>query len=92
MLLVWPRLVVVRMTGCTVGLERRELPVDELRVRLMAIGAQLRATVIERLVGQPGMTIVRRRPRVRVVTQTAVLRSVEVPRILAGRNGAVVAG
>ena len=45
-LLVWPRLVVARMTTRTVGLECRILPGDELGVGLVTPGALQVAAMI----------------------------------------------
>jgi len=58
----------------------------------MACGTQQRRAVIERLVRQARVAVVRGSPRIRAMAQTAVLRGIEVTRVLAGRYCAVVAG
>ena len=58
----------------------------------MAIGAIKVAPVVEGLVGQAYVTVVRRRPGVGVVTQRTFLRRVEVIRCLACSNNPVVTG
>lgn len=91
-LLVRPGLVVIAVAPGTVRLERRESPGNNFGIALMAFGTGEVAPVVERLVGQSGMAVVRWCPRVRVMAQTTVLGRIEVPRILAGCRRAVVAG
>lgn len=80
------------MTTSAIGLERRELPVDNFRIALMAISALQVVAVVQWLIRQTNMLVIRWRPDVRVVTQAAVLRRIKVPRILAGRLRTIVAG
>jgi len=87
-----PRLVVARMAASTIRLERRELPLHDLGVALMALSALQVVAVVLRLIRQARVTIVCRSPRVRAVAQTAILGGIEVPRIRTGCLCAVVAG
>ena len=89
--LVWAGLVFVRVAASTVRLERRELPIHNFRVALMTVGTSQVVSVIKRLVRQARMAIVNRRPGIRVVAQTAILRRIEMPRILSRRKCTVVA-
>lgn len=57
----------------------------------MALGAIEVAAVIERLVSQPGVTEIRGSPPIRRMTLTTIHGGIEVPRVLAGGIGAVVA-
>jgi len=91
-LLVRPRLVVAAVAPRTIGLERRETPAYGFGIALVADRARKVAAMIERLVWQSCMTIVDRSPRVRVVATAAVLRRIEMARVLSGRRRAVVAG
>ena len=84
--------VVTGMAARAVRLEGRIPPVDDFRVVLMTRRTREVAAMIERLIGQTRVTVVRRRPGVRVMAQAAVLAGIEVARILAGRCRAVVAG
>jgi len=91
-LLVRSRLVVTCMTAGTIGLERRELPLYDLGVALMALSALQVVAVVLRLIRQTGVAVICWCPRVRAVAQTAVLGGIEVSRILTGCLCAVVAG
>lgn len=91
-LLVWSGLIVACVATRAIRLKGRELPVNNLRIRLMAFGTLEIAAVILRLVGQANMTIVGWRPRIRLVTHAAVLPGIEMTRVLAGGLRAVVAG
>ena len=82
--------IVICMTARAGGLVPRGRPIDGFRVGLMALSAGKVAAVIERLVCQPRVTVICRRPCIRTVTQTAILRGVEVIRILASRKDTVV--
>lgn len=85
-------LVVARVTAGTIRFECWILPDDGFRIRLVALGTLQVASVVLRLIRQRGMTIVRGRPGVRVVACIALLRGVEVIRILADCCYAVVTG
>lgn len=89
---VWPGFVVVCVTARTVRLKRGELPVDGLRIGLMTGSTQQRRLMILRLIRQACVTVIGWRPGNRVVAQAAILRRVEVTRVLAGGYGAIVAG
>jgi hypothetical protein len=78
------------MAACTIRLEGRELPVDYFGVALVAVGALKIAAVVLWFVWQSGMPVIGRRPSVRNMAQAAILRCVEVRRILARGNGAIV--
>ncbi len=91
-LFVRSRLVVASMAAGTIRLERREPPLHDLSVALMTLRTLQIAAVVQWFVWQPGVTDIRRGPRVRAVAQTAVLGGIEVPRILTGCLRAVVAG
>ena len=84
------RLVINCMTTGTGGCIPRGRPINEFRVGLMANGAGEVAAVIEWLVCQTYVTVIRRCPGNRTVAQTAILRSVEVIWILACRSSSVV--
>ena len=58
----------------------------------MAFGTLEIATMILRLVAQPGVTVIRWNPGGGAMAQATVLRRIEVPRILAGSRSAIVAG
>ncbi len=58
----------------------------------MACGTREIATMILRLVAQPGVTVIRGDPGDGAMAQATVLRRIEVPRILAGGRSAIVAG
>jgi hypothetical protein len=68
-----------------VGLERRESPVNDLCVALVTFSASQVIPVILRLVRQTGMAVISWRPDIRAVAQTAILRRIEVPRVLSCR-------
>ena len=87
-----PRLVVAGVATGTIWLERRELPSYDLGVALMAFGAREIIAVVLRLIRKPGMAVVGRRPRIRVVARAAILRGIEVSGILARCGRAIVAG
>ena len=91
-LLVRPWFEVVRMTTCTIGLERGVAPVDGFGVVLVAIGTEQWVAMVQRLVGQPHVPVCMWNPRDAVVTDVAFLLCDEVPRILARCNDAVMAG
>lgn len=91
-LLVWSRLVFACVTARTVRLKGGVLPVDDFRIGLMAICTCQIVAMILRLIGESGVSVVGRCPRIRVVAQTTVLHGVEVARVLPGGQGAVVAG
>ncbi len=80
------------MAARAVGLECGELPVHDFGVALMAISASEIIPVIERLVGESRVVIVRGAPGIRAVAEAAVLRRVEVPWVLSCCQCAVVAG
>ena len=92
MLLVRPRFVIASVTTGTVGLKGGELPINHVRIVLMAGRTQQVAAVILWLIRQTGMAVIGGCPRNRAVAHAAVLRSIEVARVLTGRNRAVVAG
>jgi hypothetical protein len=83
--------VITRVATGTVRLECRELPVNNLGVALVTFCASQIIPVILRLVRQARMAIVNWRPGIRVVTQTAILRRIEMPRVLSRRKRTVVA-
>ncbi len=91
-LLVRPRLVVAGVTTRTVRLERGELPGHNFSVALMAFGACQIAAVVLRLIRQARVAVIGRHPCIRAVAKTAVLRGIEMPRVLAGCCRAVMAG
>jgi len=91
-LLVRPRLVVARVAARTVSLKCGEPPGNEFRVGLVTIGAWQVGAVIERLVGQSGVSEVRRNPRVGVVAHVAFLCRQEMTCILPGRANTVMTG
>ena len=91
-LFVRPRLVVVGVTSCTVRLKCRELPIDHVGITLMAVNAVEVAAMIERFVGQSGVTVVCGCPRIRDMAQPTILYRVEVTGVHAGGRGAIVAG
>ena len=80
------------MATSAIRLERRESPVDDIGVALVAIRACQGVPVIERFVRQARVAIISRSPRVRVVAGPAVHGSIKVPRVLARRNRTVMAG
>ncbi len=80
------------MTAGTVGLKCGELPVNDIGVVLMAFGTCQVAAVILRLIRQARMTVVGWCPGIRAVAHAAVLCRIEVTRVLAGRDRAVVTG
>ena len=77
--------VITRVATGAVGLERRESPVNNLCVALVTFSASQVAKVILRLVRQARMAVIGRCPDIRAVAQAAVLRCVEVARILSCR-------
>ena len=83
--------VVSRVTARAGRLVSGRRPIHRIRIGVVAVGAVEAALVIERFVAETGVTIVGRNPRRRAVAQTAILRSIEVPRIHAGGIGSVVA-
>ncbi len=91
-LLVRLRLVVARVAAGTGRLKCRELPGNEFRVGLVAIGTRQVAAVILRLVGQHRVSEVRWRPCIGVVARIAFLCRQKMTRILAGRGITIVTG
>ena len=89
---VLARVIIIRMTTRAGGLVSRRRPAYGFRIRRMASGAEEVAAVIQRFVGETGMAEISRYPCNRAVAKTTVLRRVEVPRVLAGRRCAIVAG
>lgn len=89
---VLARVVIIRMTPGAGGLVSRRRPAYGFRIRRMAGGAEEVAEVIQWFVGETRMAEISRYPCNRVVAKTAVLRRVEVPRVLAGCRCAIVAG
>ena len=83
---------IISMTGGTVRLVSRKWPADGFRVRLVARGAQQIRAVVERLVAQTRVHEVVGQPRDRVMTLIALPGCDEMPRTLAGRRYAVMAG
>ncbi len=67
-LFVWVRLVVVRVTTRTVGLKCREPPVDRFSVALMTFRAREITAMVLRVIRQARMLVIRRCPRIRVMT------------------------
>ena len=61
------------MAASTSRLVARRRPVDDFRIRLMTFGTVEVDTMVQRLVGQPAVAVVGRRPRVRVMAQPAIL-------------------
>jgi len=92
MLFVRSRFVIACVTAGAVRLKGGELPVYDFGIVLMTSGTQKVAAVILRLIRQAGMAVICRRPGNRAVAQAAVLRRIEVTRVLTGRDRAVVAG
>ena len=90
--LVHARFVVSRMAARAGGLVTWRRPADEIAVARVAPGTSKITAVIERFIRQACMAVINRRPGNRVVAQTAVLCSIEVSRVHAGGQGAVVAG
>lgn len=82
--------VVACMTACTGGRIPWRRPGDDFSVGPVAIRTCRGAAMIERFVGQSRVAVVGRCPRVCVVTQVALLRRIEVTRILARCRRAVV--
>lgn len=91
-LLVWPRLVIIRVTSGTVRLEGRGLPDDGVRVVLVTFRALQITTMVQRLECQADMLVDVRNPCVRIVADVAVLGCDEVALVLTGRGNAVMAG
>lgn len=93
-LAVWPGSVVVGVTTGAIGLIGRGRPVHDFRIALMTGG--IRAieinAVIQGLVRQRRVLEIVRQPGHRVVAGAALLCGDEVPVVLAGRDGTVVAG
>lgn len=90
--LVWSRLVFACVTARTVRLKGGELPVDDFRIVLVALGAIEVVAMILRLIRESGVHVIGRYPRIRVVAQTTVLHGIEVAWVLPGGKGAIVAG
>ena len=87
---VWPRLEVVGMTGCTIGLEAGRRPWNLLAVPSVTVRATDAATMVARIVRRgvtEGSPIP---PRGRCVTLIALQRGPEVIAGLAGRRLAIV--
>ena len=76
--LVNTRLVVVRVTARAGWLVAWRRPGNNFGVRTVAVSALQISRVIHRLVTETHMAVVRRRPRVGVVAQTAILGRIEV--------------
>ena len=91
-LLVRTRLVVSGVTTRTIRLECRVTPTDDFRIGLVAFGTPQVAAVIERLVWQAAVPVIHGRPCIGHVAESAVLRRVEMARILARGLHAVVTG
>ncbi len=89
---VLARVIIIRMTTRAGGLVSRRRPAYGFRIRRMAGGAEEVAAVIQWFVGETRMAEIGRYPCNRTVAKTAVLRRVEVPRVLAGCRCAIVAG
>ena len=89
--LVRARLVFARMATGTIWLECRELPVNDIRVALMTIGACQVVSVVLRLVRQARVAVVSGSPRVRIVASPAIYGRIEVPRVLPRCKRAVMA-
>lgn len=88
---VRPGLVVVGVATCAVRLKCRELPIDHFGVALMAVRAVEVTAMIQWFVRQSGVTVVCGCPRIRDMTQPAILCRVEVAGIHTGGRGAIVA-
>lgn len=84
-------LIVVRVTTRAGRLVARRGPVDDFRVRAVAFGAIEIAAMIEGLVRESAMTEIGRCPGVWRMTNATILSRAEMPGILAGGVGAVVA-
>ena len=76
--LVNARLVIVSMTARAVWLVAWRRPGNNFGVRAVAVSALRISRVIHRLITETHMPVVRRSPRIGVVTQTAVLGRIEV--------------
>jgi len=84
--------VVIGMTAGAGGRVARRRPVHRVRVGIVAVRAIEIRAMIERLVGQPRVTEIGRRPTIRGMALTAIHGSIEVALVLAGGIRAVVAG
>ena len=80
------------MATCAIGLESGIFPAHDFGVALVAVSTSEISPVIERVVGKSRVAKVSGGPGIRAVTEAAVLRRVEVPRVLACCLCAVVAG
>ena len=67
-------------------------PIHCIRVGIVAFGAGKVAAMIERLVGQPRVTEIGRRPCVRGMAHATIHGRIEVSRVLSGCEYAIVAG
>ena len=88
---VYARLVVIGMAARAVRSISGRPVVNRLRVSGVAFCTVKVATVIERLVCQRGVTVVRRCPGIGNVTGIALLRCVEVTRVRAACYDTIVA-
>ena len=79
------------MTSGAVRLERGRTPIDCLGVSLMTFRTGQVAAVIQRLIREPGVAVIMRRPLVGCMAKVTFLCGDEVTGILARRNRAVVA-
>ena len=76
----------------TIGLVRRVLPCNGLRIALVAFRTQQITAMVLGLERKCCVTIVRRRPGIRAVTHIALFRGAEVIRVLTNSLHAIVAG
>ena len=83
--------IVAGMASGAVGLKCRELPVHELGVGLVTVGAIEISAVVLRFVGQTDVTIVGRRPGIGDMANVAVLHRIEMRRVLTGCKDTIVA-
>lgn len=90
--LVRPGFIVAGVASGAVGLKCRELPVHELGVGLVTVGAIEISAVVLRFVGQTDVTIVGGRPCIGDMADIAVFHGIEMGRVLTGREDPVVAG
>lgn len=88
--LIYAVVIVSRMTSGACGLIRWGGPGNDLSVGQMTFRTQEVAKVIQRLVRQASMVVVGRNPCDRVVANATVQICVEVVRVLAGCEHAVV--